>query len=230
MTTFRLQGNAARRQQRTLLRMSEASFEFGISHSTLRKLDAEGKIRCFRTPGNTRLIERQSVLECLGLSASVSADGEQAKKIICYCRVSTRKQNENFLRQIEKVKDFVLQTYKVEPIVLSEIGSGLSDSRPKYLKLIGRIIAGEVGKVVCYSSDRLSRYGNNVFKSLCENLGVELVFVEDEKASGEKSYEQELAEDLMAIVHVYSCRHYSRRARETLSKNVSEDGSGSATS
>jgi hypothetical protein len=63
--------------------MSEASFEFGISHSTLRKLDAEGKIRCFRTPGNTRLIERQSVLECLGLSASVSvsADGEQAKKL-----------------------------------------------------------------------------------------------------------------------------------------------------
>ena len=53
-------------------------------------------------------------------------------------------------------------------------------------------------------------------------MGVELVFVEDERASGEKSYEQELAEDLMAIVHVYSCRHYSRRASETLSKTVDD--------
>ena len=222
MTTFRLQ-DGARRQQRTLLRMSEASFEFGISHSTLRKLDAEGRIRVFRTPGNTRLIERQSVLECLGLSVEVS-DGGQAKIIICYCRVSTRKQKDDLLRQIEKVKDFVLQTYKVEPIVLSEIGSGLSDSRPKYLKLIGRIIAGEVGKVVCYSKDRLSRYGNNVFKSLCDQMGVELVFMENKLK--EKSYEKEMTQDLLSIISCYSSKLYGRRAKETLSKNVSEDALG----
>jgi predicted site-specific integrase-resolvase len=204
MTTLSVHADSARRQpSRTLLRMSEASFEFGISHSTLRKLDAEGKIRVFRTPGNTRLIERQSVLECLGLSAS-NGQQERNQSIICYVRVSTRKQKEDLLRQIEKVREFVLQTYKTEPVILSEIGSGLSDSRPKYLKLIGQIIAGEVGKVVCYSKDSLSRYGNNVFKSLCDQMGVELVFMENELS--EKTYEQEMAEDLLAIIHCYSCR------------------------
>ena len=205
---------------RTLLRMSEASAEFGISHSTIRKWDSERKLRCVRTPGNTRLVERLSLLECLGLVEKDVQEGIQS--IICYCRVSTKKQKDDLLRQMEKVKEFVLHTYKTEPVIHAEIGSGLSDSRPKYLKLIGQIITGEVGIVVCFSSDRLSRYGNNVFKSLCEKMGVELVFVEDEKATGEKTYEQELAEDLMAIVHVYSCRHYSRRASETLSKTVDE--------
>jgi predicted site-specific integrase-resolvase len=130
--------------------MSEASSEFGISQSTIRKRDAEGKLRCVRTPGNTRLIQRQSLLECFGLSVSVE-NGEQAKRIICYFRVSTRKQNENLLRQIEKVRAFVQEKYQTEPIIFSEIGSDLSDSRKLYLKLIANIIAGEVGKVVCFS-------------------------------------------------------------------------------
>ena len=203
---------------RTLLRMSEASAEFGISHSSIRKWDSEGQLRCVRTPGNTRLVERQSLLECLGLAEKDVQEGNQS--IICYCRTSTTKQKNDLLRQIEKVKEFVLQTYKTEPVILSEIGSGLSDSRPKYLKLTGQIISGEVGKVVCFSSDRLSRYGNSVFQSLCDQMGVELVIMENELT--EKTYEQELAEDLMAIVHVYSCRHYSRRARETLSKTVDD--------
>ena len=118
------------------------------------------------------------------------------------------------------MKEFVLQTYKVEPVICSEIGSGLSDSRKLYLKLIGKIIAGEVGKVVCYSKDRLSRYGNNVFKSLCDQMGVELVFMENKLT--EKTYEQEMTEDLLAIIHCYSCKYYSRRASETLSKTVDE--------
>jgi predicted site-specific integrase-resolvase len=201
--------------------MSEASFEFSLSHSTLRKLDAEGKIRCFRTPGNTRLVERESILECLGLSASGKQERNQA--IICYCRTSTSKQKDDLKRQIERVRAFVLEKYKTEPIIFSETGSGLSDSRPKYLQLIGRIITKEVGIVVCYSSDRLSRFGNNVFKNLCNKMDVELVFVEDETSAVEKTYEQELAEDLMAIVHVYSCRHYSRHARRTLSRAIDDE-------
>jgi len=47
--------------------MSEASAEFGISHSTIRKWDSEGKLFCARTPGGTRLVDRQSLLDCLGL-------------------------------------------------------------------------------------------------------------------------------------------------------------------
>jgi putative resolvase len=202
--------------------MSEASAEFGISHSTIRKWDSEGKLFCARTPGGTRLVDRQSLLDCLGLSASDGGQ-EESKRIICYARTSTSKQKNDLERQIQKVRAFVREKYQTEPIIFSEIGSGLSDSRKLYLKLVGKIISGEVGKIVCYSSDRLSRFGNNLFKSLCDKMQVGLEFVEDEKAEGEKSYEQELVEDLMAIVHVYSCRHYSRRASETLSKNVSED-------
>jgi len=199
--------------------MGEAAAQFKISHATLRKWNREEKLMCVRTVGNTRLVVKQSLLKCLGIEDSVSGKSDVT---VCYCRTSTNKQAQDLSRQVEKVKSFVLEKYGVgEPEVISEIGSGLSDSRPKYLKLIEDVVEKRIGRIVCYSSNRLSRYGNNVFKSLCDLKNVELVFMDKENV--EKTYEQEMVEDLMAIVHVYSCRLYSQRARETLRKDVEPD-------
>ena len=201
-----------------LLRMGEASSIFKVSHATLRKWNREKKLQCVRTVGNTRLVVKQSLLKCLGIEDSVSG---KSNVTVCYCRCSTSKQNGDLARQIEKVSSFVIEKYGVEPIVYSEIGSGLSDSRPKYLKLIEDVVEQKIGRIVCNTKDRLSRYGNEVFGLLCQIKGVDLVFVDDENV--EKSYSQELSEDLMSIVHVYSCRHYSRRAAETLRRDVEDE-------
>ena len=93
---------------------------------------------------------------------------------------------------------------------MSEIGSGLSDSRAKYLSLIAKVVEGSVGTIVCHNKDRLSRFGTKAFQFLCDKMGVNLIFIDN--LNSEKSYEEEMVEDLMSIVHVYSCRAYGRRA------------------
>jgi hypothetical protein len=67
----------------------------------------------------------------------------------------------------------------------------------------------------------LSRYGNNVFKYLCDLNGVQLVFLDEQNS--EKTYEEEMVQDLMSIVHVYSCRLYGKRGTDAVLKTVSDE-------
>jgi putative resolvase len=144
----------------------------------------------------------------------------KGKVVIGYCRVSTSKQANDLLRQIEKVRKFCLERFEIEPVIFSEVGSGLSVFRRKYLTLIEKVVEGSVSTVVFYSKDRLSRFGINSFQFLCETKNVDLIFIEN--VTTEKSYEQELAEDILSILHVYSCRHYGRRGSDALRKHVSD--------
>jgi predicted site-specific integrase-resolvase len=65
----------------------------------------------------------------------------------------------------------------------------------------------DVGLVVVAHKDRLARFGFDLIKWLCELDGAELLVLNQDNLSPER----EMVEDILAIVHVFSCRLYGLR-------------------
>ncbi|WP_041596179.1 IS607 family transposase [Halothece sp. PCC 7418] len=168
----------------------EASKQLGVSVSTLRRWDKEGKIKSIRTPGGQR---RFSISEY---------EDQTEKPTVCYARVSTHSQRDDLERQI----DFLRQAYPRAELV-KEVGSGLNFRRRKFLSLLERIYQGDVGCLVCAYSDRLVRFGFPLIEWLCSQAECKLVVLNERNLSPE----QELVEDILSILHCFSARLYGLR-------------------
>jgi predicted site-specific integrase-resolvase len=130
---------------------------------------------------------------------------------ILYARVSSRAQKPDLDRQVE----YLVSRYP-DGEVVSEIGGGLNFKRKKMLAVLGRVMSGDVKRLVVAHKDRLARFGFDLFRWLCEQNGCELV-VEDESSL---SPSEEMVEDILAILHCFSSRLYGLRKYKT---QMSED-------
>jgi putative resolvase len=170
-----------------------------VTTQTLRDWDKAGKIKTVRSEGNQRripLAEVESRLETI-----------QRNTALVYARCSTNKQTENLERQVGRLLEYSNSKYQSVELY-KDIGSGLNENRRQFKKLLQRIIDPDVLCVVVEYKDRLSRYGFDTFKGFCEGLGV-TVDVLQQKDSVE--FEQEFAEDIVALIASYSARLYGRR-------------------
>ena len=91
---------------------------------------------------------------------------------------------------------------------LEEIASGVNESRRQLNKLLDMIIAGQVCRVVIEWKDRLARFGFAYIKKLFDAFNVELEIINHRD---EQRYEEEITEDIIAIMTSYSARIYGKR-------------------
>ena len=84
--------------------------------------------------------------------------------------------------------------------------------RKKFLTLIDRIQHGEVERLIVAHKDRLVRFGFDLISHLAEEGGCEIVVVNQPSSSPE----QEMIEDMLAIVDTFSCRRHSEKMSGTL--------------
>jgi len=79
----------------------------------------------------------------------------RATNVALYARVSSVDQKHDLQRQLERLKDYAAaQGYQVTRMVC-EIGSGLNDRRPKFLKLV---TDPTIGVMVVEYRDRGTRF------------------------------------------------------------------------
>jgi predicted site-specific integrase-resolvase len=89
------------------------------------------------------------------------------------------------------------------------VGSGLNDNRTILRKLLQRILRGEIGRVFVNYKDRLTRFGFRYIEEVCKAMGTEIIVVSNETQI--KTVQDELAEDLCAIIHSFSGKLYGMR-------------------
>ncbi|NEO37075.1 MAG: IS607 family transposase [Moorea sp. SIOASIH] len=167
----------------------EAAEHLGVSISTLRRWDKEGRLDSIRTKGNQRRF-------------CVQGEAPQSKPIVAYARVSTHSQRDDLDRQAE----FLRSKYPNAEIV-TEVGSGLNFKRRKFLKILERIYSSDISAFVVAYPDRAVRFGFPLLEWLCQKGGVKLVVLHE----GKLSPEQELVEDILSILHCFSARLYGLR-------------------
>lgn len=130
--------------------------------------------------------------------------------MVGYCRVSSNKQKDDLQRQVENMKKY-LESLNVEYEIIQDIGSGINYKKKGLRQLIKMINNKEVDKIVVFHKDRLLRFGFELVEYMANLNGCEIEVLD----STEKTDEQELVEDLIQIVTVFSCRLQGKRANKT---------------
>ena len=190
------------------LSIGEAALFLGVSISTLRRWGNQGLfLPCIKTCGGHR---RYGMSKLGGYFKEDNQDEDEEKMTIGYCRVSSHDQKEDLERQIKRVKKYC---HKFEhPVeIIRDLGSGLNFKKRGLKRLIQLILKRKISKFVLTHRDRLLRFGSELILALCKFFSVE-VFVMEEKKS--KSDEEELAQDVLEILTVFSARLYGKRSSQ----------------
>src|SRR5580658_3281505 len=182
--------------------LSDAAKYLGRHPKTLQRMDRRGVLPAHRTSTGRRYWDRVDLDKYLGLTTAV-----QVKKRYAYCRVSSSAQRPELKKQRKVVEQFCVAKGLGDVEYLEEIGGGLNFKRPKFLSLIDEIITGEVETLLIAHKDRLSRFGFDLLKHLCDVHECTLTVINVEAVSPEG----EMVQDLMAITHCFSARLYGLR-------------------
>jgi excisionase family DNA binding protein len=187
--------------------IDEASKITGLSIQTIRKLGDKKQIKCFKTPSGHRRFNKQDLEKFCDPDSFNEKDSKNTKINYIYTRVSSKKQLDDLSRQVE-----YLQKRKPEYssyTTISDIASGINFKRKGLQTILDSCLQGIIGEVVIAHRDRLSRFGFDLVKIIIEKAGGTIIILDDEE---NKSSEQELAEDLLSIIHIYSCRQMGKRS------------------
>ena len=183
---------------------------------TLRNWDLSGKLKPHHTGANGyRYYSHQQLNELLGII-------DVQRKVIGYCRVSSNKQKDDLIRQVENM-DKYLSSLNCEYEIIQDIGSGINYSKKGLKSLLKKINNKEISKIVVFYKDRLLRFGFELVEYVANLNGCEIEVLDNTKKTGQ----QELVEDLIQIVTVFSCKLQGKRANKTrkLVNELIEEGS-----
>ena len=185
--------------------IKQAANQLGVSVSTLRRWDETGVLVAQRTPKGHRRYDLSKINPNLTRNKV-----EQQRKTIAYARVSSHEQTPDLQRQIEMLELYCsAQGWSFE--VISDLGSGMNYHKKGLKRLLDDILDNKIDRLVLTHKDRLLRFGAELVFALCEARQVEVVIINQ----GENlSFEEELAQDVLEIITVFSARLYGSPSKK----------------
>jgi putative resolvase len=181
-----------------------AAKHLGVSQDTLRRWERAGKISSERTPRGHR---RYDLSKLPGFFLKASA---LKKHTLAYARVSSHDQKEDLVRQAQVLENFCIANGWIHEVI-QDLGSGLNFQKRGLKKLIQMICSEKIDRLLLTHKDRLLRFGSELVFSLCEQFGVEVVVM---NRSEDARFEDDLVQDVMEIITVFSARLYGARSRK----------------
>lgn len=186
-----------------LLAIGEAAKVLGVSISTLRRWEKEGKI----IPESTTSKHRRYDLAKLKPEI---AHHEDTRKTVAYARVSSHDQKADLERQKQVLELYCAkQGWTFE--VVSDLGSGMNYQKKGLKRLLNAIIDDKVGRLVLTHKDRLLRFGAELVFAICEIKSVQVIILNQGE---DTTFEEDLAKDVLEIITVFSARLYGSRSRK----------------
>lgn len=176
----------------------KASKILGVKRFTLYKYEKEGLLKTIRSPGGKRFYNVKQFLKDKNI---IIDEPLKQKRKICYARVSSYSQKE----ELENQKKILKQMYP-EHELLYDIGSGINFKRKNFKKIINYGIKDELEELVITYKDRLCRIGYDLIQILLKNTTIRILY------DCEKSPEEEVVNDLIEIITVFSARVYGLRS------------------
>ena len=194
----------------------------GKQTRTVQSYCTRGEINSIIIPSGKRIISKDEVIKYLKKSNLLYEDDNKIDLI--YARVSTNKQKNrgDLERQIEYITREIITKNPKNLKIFSEVGSGLNDNRKELKKLLDMVMNDEIDRIFILHKDRLTRFGFNFLEQICNKFGTEIIVISEE--TQEKSIQEELAEDIISIIHSFSDKLYGIRnkIKEKLDKELSD--------
>jgi predicted site-specific integrase-resolvase len=132
-------------------------------------------------------------------------------KISVYVRVSSADQKEDLERQKRKLVEYVKSKGYQDIEVIEDVASGLNENRKGLNKLFKLVAERQIEAVFITCEDRLTRFGFKYLDAFFSSYGCRIEAIDSEEI---KEPQQELVEDLIAIVTSFAERIYGARSHK----------------
>ena len=183
--------------------IGEAAAALGVSITTLRRWEASGKLAAEHTAGGHRRYDLAKLKPEL-----FRAEADAQRRTVAYARVSSHDQKDDLERQKQVLELYCArQGWTFE--VIADLGSGMNYQKKGLKKLLEAIIDGQIGRLVITHKDRLLRFGAELVFVICEAKNVEVVILNQGE---DTTFEEDLAQDVLEIITVFSARLYGSRS------------------
>lgn len=213
-------------------RIGQAAEVLGLSIPNLRLYLKDGTIQAVRTPGGHWRIPERELLRLTG-QASRGIEG-----VVIYARVSSQKQKHagNLDRQVERLQQFAKGQQLTVIKTITDVGSGINDKRKGLSKLFRLAQDQRMTAILIEFRDRLTRFGYQYVTDYLAASGVEVIVTNSltSQNATDEALNQELVEDLIAIIYSFSGKLYGRRSarfrklrrcvKEVLTSDTEEPG------
>lgn len=189
----------------------------GVTVRTLQQWDRDGKFTASRSPRNRRYYTDEQIRRYRN-----EVRIPMPTMSVVYLRVSSQAQKPDLKNQRQRLEEFCVAKGITVGEWIEEVGGGLNFKRPKFLRVVDRILGGEIAQVIIAHKDRLARFGFDLLKHFCESRHCQLTVMNTESLSPER----EMVADLMAITHGFSSRlsglrNYKKTLKEALHNDQS---------
>lgn len=195
-----------------MIKPKEMAKRLNVTVQTLQNWDKKGTLKAHRTPTNRRFYTEDQYAQYIGQTTNTD------RLNVAYARVSTYNQKDDLKNQL----DFIRQYANAKGIILNQeitdIGSGLNYKRKKWNQLLNMVMENKINQIFITYQDRFIRFGFDWFEDLCKQHGTKIVVINNPTTSPD----QELVNDLISIIHVFSCRLYGLRKYK---KKIKDDHS-----
>ncbi|MFL5592122.1 MAG: IS607 family transposase [Ktedonobacteraceae bacterium] len=183
------------------MKLSQYAKKAGISYKTAWRWYKAGTLDAYQTPTGMVVVRDPQM------------ERDLTGRIALYARVSSAAQKSDLERQVQRLRDYAAaRGYQVAKEV-SEIASGLNDSRPKFLKLLAD---PTIGTIIVEHRDRSTRFGWTYITTLMEAQGrrMEAVFPDETK--------DDLLNDFVSIITSMAARIYGKRGSKRRAERIKQ--------
>ena len=174
----------------------------GVSVKTLQRWDREGILEANRTPTDRRYYTYDQYLQFKGIKTQ-----NDIRQVVIYARVSTKNQKDDLQNQVSFLRQFCNARGIIVDQCMEEYGSGLNYNRKKWNKLLDDVMEQKIKTIIITHKDRFIRFGYDWFEKFCMKFHTTIVIVNNE----ELSPQEELVQDIVSILPVFSSRLYGLR-------------------
>ena len=189
------------------MKLSEYARRVGVNYKTAWRWWRAGKLDAYQAASGTVIVREPK---------HDAAPGN--RRVAVYARISAAENRPNLETQAERLVGYcAAKGYQVHQVV-KEIGSGVNDSRPKFLKLL---TDPTVVHIVVEHKDRATRFGFRYLETLLEQQGrhIEVVNLAD-------NGREDLLADLVAIIYSFCARLYGQRRAKRKTETIVKELTG----
>jgi len=176
-----------------------------ITRPTLCSYVRDNKIKAIKLPNGYYDYDENSVYQFFG-----QPNPDSIKINVIYARVSTYKQKNDLGNQVIQLIEYCNSNNIKYDKIFQEIASGIDFDRSQFSELIKLVMANRVNNIYVTYKDRISRLSFITLQNLFKHFGTNIIVI---NSSINSSDNDDLFEELMNIIHLFSTKLYSHRRK-----------------
>lgn len=173
-----------------------------ISRPTLCHYVKSEKLKVNLLPNGDYDYDDDSVYNLIGI---------KTREVAIYGRVSTSKQKNDLIRQLNDIRTFANKNGYQVTKEYSDVASGLSFDRKNFKDLLFDVINRKIKIVIISHKDRFTRISFDMWKELFEQFDCKIIVMNDADNDDEGIFN-----DIISLLHCFAMKMYSKRRKRKI--------------